>query len=217
MNRLRILLADDHPVVLAGIRALVEAEPDMEVIATAADGTAAFDLADRLRPDVAVLDMSMPGPNGAEVAERIARYCAQCRVVMLTVHEDRAYVRRLLEVGVAGYVLKRSAPAELVRAIRAVAAGGLHLDPAVAALAICRDPPRPAAPEAAAEPTEREAEVLRLTAAGHGNKAIAQALGIAVKTVEAHKANGMGKLGFRSRVELVRYAASRGWLGSLQP
>jgi DNA-binding NarL/FixJ family response regulator len=214
VSRLRILLADDHPVVLAGIRALVEAEPDMQVVAAATDGRAALGLAELHRPDVAVLDMSMPGANGAELAERIGRTCEHCRIVMLTVHEDRAYVRRLLEVGVAGYVLKRSAPAELVRAIRAVAVGGMHLDPAVAAQAVGRAQPRPAAPEAAAEPTEREAAVLRLTAAGHGNKAIALTLGIAVKTVEAHKANGMDKLGFRSRVELVRYAASRGWLAA---
>ncbi|TDH59164.1 response regulator transcription factor [Dankookia rubra] len=217
MTRLRILLADDHPVVLAGIRALVEGEPDMQVVAAAVNGAEAIRLADLQCPDVAVLDMSMPDVNGAEVADRIGRRCQQCRIVMLTVHDDRAYVRRLLEVGVAGYVLKRSAPAELVRAIRTAAGGGLYLDPAIAALAVGRAAPRslPSAAAEVADLTERETAVLRLTAAGHGNKAIALALGIAVKTVEAHKANGMDRLGFHSRVELVRYAASRGWLEPL--
>ncbi|WP_431267181.1 response regulator [Dankookia sp. P2] len=213
MTRLRILLVDDHPVVLAGIRALVEAEPDMEVVATAMDGHAALGQAKLLRPDILVLDMSIPGPNGAEVAERLRREEPHCRIVVLTVHEDRSYVRRLMEVGVAGYVLKRSAATELVRAIRTAAAGGLHLDPQVAAQAIGHAAPQAAISDAAGQPTEREVEVLRLAAAGHGNKAIAQALGIAVKTVEAHKTNGMDRLSLKSRVELVRYAVSRGWLG----
>ncbi len=216
MTALRILLADDHPLLLAGLRALVEAEPDILVVAEAADGHAGVAEARRTQPDIAVLDISMPGLNGADAAAEVLAGCPNCRIIVLTVHEERSYVQRLLQIGVHGYVLKRSAARELVRAIRAVAAGGIYLDPAIAGEAIGRPKagatgPAPAA-DLAAELSDREEHVLRLTASGHSNKAMANQLGISVRTVETHKAHGMEKLRLRSRVELLRYAMETGWL-----
>jgi DNA-binding NarL/FixJ family response regulator len=215
MIPIRVFLADDHPMMLNGIRALLDREHGLSVVGEALDGRAALAGATELRPDIVVLDISMPGLNGVELAERLASSLPECRIVALSVHEDRAYVRRLLEVGAVGYVLKRSAATELVRALRAVATGGIYLDPAVAAGAIGWQSARRTVITGAplAELSDREVAVMRLTAEGHGNKAIARLLGIAIKTVETHKANGMTKLGFESRVELVRYAASRGWIG----
>lgn len=211
---LRVLLADDHPVVLAGIRALVECDKALEVVGQAADGRVALKLAAQLKPDIAILDISMPGLSGVQVAEALRTSCPDCKIVALTVHEDRGYLRQLLELGVAGYILKRSAAEELLRAIRAVAKGGLYLDPAVAGKAVGFVPPR-AARQGAAESAElsaREIDVLRLTASGHSNKSTANELRIGVKTVETYKARAMEKLGFETRVELVRYALSKGWL-----
>jgi DNA-binding NarL/FixJ family response regulator len=211
---IRVFLADDHPVVLAGVKALVTAAEDLEVVGEAADGRTALRLATELKPDIAILDISMPGLNGVEIAEQLRVTCPQCKILALTVHEDRGYLRQLLDLGVAGYLLKRSAAEELVRAIRAVAAGGLYLDPAVAGKAMMGTPPRTAGSDIGetVDLNEREVAVLRLTASGHSNKAMATELGLAVKTIETYKARAMGKLGFRTRVELVRYAVSKGWL-----
>ena len=212
--KLRVFLADDHPVVLAGMRALGAGDPALEVVGEARDGRTALRMALELRPDVAVLDLSMPGMNGVDVARQLRADCPQCRVLALTVHEDGAYLRQLLEIGAVGYVLKRSAAEELLRAIHAVAAGGIYLDPAIAARVVGAGPHKAAesAPPGTAELSEREIEVLRLTSAGHSNKTIAARLRIGVKTVDTYKARGMAKLGFRSRVEVVRYALSKGWL-----
>ena len=214
LPRLRVFLIDDHPVVLAGMAALVAADAALEVVGEARDGRIALRLMAELQPDVAVLDLSLPGLNGVEVARQLRVECPHCRVLALTVHEDGAYLRQLLELGAAGYVLKRSAAEELIRAIHAVAAGGIYLDPAIAGRAVGVAPPRPAENDApaTAELSEREMEVLRLTAAGHSNKIIAGRLHIGVKTVDTYKARFMAKLGFRSRVEVVRYALGKGWL-----
>ena len=171
-------------------------------------------LAKELRPDAAVLDISMPGMSGIEVATALRTEAPEARVLILTVHEDRAYLRQLLEAGVSAFLLKRSAADELVRAIHAVASGGLYLDPAIAG----QGGDRPAWPRrrrrsaARAELSERETEVLRLVAEGHSSKEISTRLSISVKTVETYKARAMDKLGFKTRVDVVRYAASRGWL-----
>lgn len=129
---LRVLLADDHPVVLAGVKALVTADAGLNVVGEAVDGLSALRLATTLQPDILILDISMPGFNGIKVAELVREACPDCKILVLTVHEDRSYLRELLEHGVAGYLLKRSAADELIRAIKAIAAGGLYLDPAVA-------------------------------------------------------------------------------------
>jgi DNA-binding NarL/FixJ family response regulator len=211
--RLRVFVADDHPVVLAGVRSLLNGDPEVEIVGEARDGETALKRAIELKPAIMVLDLSMPGINGVEVARQLLAEVPECKVVVLTVHEDRSYLRKLMEVGASGYVLKRSVAEDLIRAIHAVAAGGTYLDPSIAALAIDRTANR--ASEAAAggvELSEREVEVLRLTAVGHSNKAIAGILQISVKSIETYKARAMDKLGFHSRVELVGYAVERGWL-----
>jgi DNA-binding NarL/FixJ family response regulator len=211
---LRVLMADDHPIVLAGMKALVATDPDLDIVGEARDGRAALQLAKDLRPDAAVLDIGMPGLNGLEVALALRTEAPEIRVIILTVHEDRAYLRQLLEAGVSAYLLKRSAAEELVRAIHAVAEGGLYLDPAVAGklvgAATRSTPNNPLGTPA--ELSERETEVLRLLAEGHTSKEISSRLSISVKTVETYKARAMDKLGFKTRVDVVRYAASRGWL-----
>jgi DNA-binding NarL/FixJ family response regulator len=210
----RVLMADDHPIVLAGMKALVAADPGLDIVGEARDGRTALQMAKDLRPDAAVLDIGMPGLNGLEVALALRAEAPEIRVVILTVHEDRAYLRQLLEAGVSAYLLKRSAAEELVRAIHAVAEGGLYLDPAIAGKVVgsaARGTPHGVL-GTPAELSEREAEVLRLLAEGHTSKEISSRLSISVKTVETYKARAMDKLGFKSRVDVVRYAASRGWL-----
>jgi DNA-binding NarL/FixJ family response regulator len=209
----RILLVDDHPIVLAGVKALVMTDPNVEVVGEAFDGRSGLRLAAELAPDIVVLDISLPDLNGVKVAERLRSDCPNCKILVLTVHEDRGYLRQLLLVGISGYLLKRSATAELGRAIAAVAAGGLYLDPAVAGMAVELSTPRPAeSVEGGAELSQREIEVLKLAASGHSNKSAAAILGIGVKSAETYKARAMEKLGFRTRVELVRFAVSKGWL-----
>jgi DNA-binding NarL/FixJ family response regulator len=214
MARIRIIVVDDHPLVLVGLKALVQGDPTMQVIGEAVDGQSALKLTAELRPDIVVLDLSMPGMNGAWVAQALRVQCPDCQTVILSVHEDRAYLRQLLELGVSGYVLKRSAPQELITAIRAVAAGGVYLDPAIAGMVVGRGHhPRSARNfDKAAELSSRETEVLRLAAAGYSNKEISSRLQVGVKTIETYKTRAMEKLGFATRAELVRYAIVKGWL-----
>jgi DNA-binding NarL/FixJ family response regulator len=210
----RVLMVDDHPVVLAGLKALVEADADFSVVGEARDGRTALQLAKQLLPEIVVLDISMPEMNGIELATALLTEQPQCRVLVLTVHEDRAYLSQLLELGVSGYLLKRSASEELIRALHAIVAGGMYLDPAVAWKVVGRPARDAASPQAGqtADLSGRETDVLRLVACGHSNKEISARLNISVKTVETYKARAMEKLGYRSRVEVVRYAAERGWL-----
>lgn len=214
-STVRIVIADDHAVVREGLRALVTAQPGLEVVGEAADGYEAWQRACTLRPDVLLLDLSMPRLGGAEAAARIAHDCPTVRILALTMHEERGYLTRLLRAGAAGYVLKRTAASELVRAIHAVAAGGTYVDPSLAGALLADRAMRaggvPAA-SAAATLTMREEEVLRLVAHGHTNKEIGVTLDVSVKTVETHKANAMTKLGLQSRAALVRFALEAGWL-----
>jgi DNA-binding NarL/FixJ family response regulator len=214
MTRLRVFLADDHAVVREGLKALINTQPDMEVIGEAADGASTCEQVAHLLPDVVVLDVSMPGLSGAQAAERLRRECPKVKVLTLTFYEDKGYLRQLLEAGVAGYVLKRAAAAELIRAIRTVAAGGVYLDPALAGKVVGGFVRKPAGHSASKEAdlSERETEVVRLVAAGHSNKEIASKLEIGVKTVETYKARSLEKLGLHSRADLVRYALQQGWL-----
>ena len=216
MTKLRVLLADDHAVVREGLKTLINAQPDMEVSGDAADGLAAVALCATLDPDVAVVDVSMPGLNGAEVTARLRQARADRRVLALTVHEDRGYLRLLLEAGAAGYVLKRAAAGELIQAIRAVAAGGTYIDPALAASVVgTYVRAAPGATATNVELSEREAEVVKQIAHGYSNKEIASRLGLSVKTVETYKTRSLEKLSLRSRVDIVRYANLRGWLADL--
>ena len=209
----RVLVVDDHPIVLAGLRALIGAEKDFAIVGEARDGRTALRIATQLSPDVVVLDISLPEMNGVELAATLRTDLPECRILILTVHEERAYLRQVLELGVSGYLLKRSVADELPRAIRAVATGGIYLDPAIAGKVV-GGLSRPGQPQVgeSVELSDRESDVLRMVASGHSNKAISTRLNISVKTVETYKARAMEKLGLRSRVELVRYAADQGWL-----
>jgi len=215
---IRVLIADDHAVVRDGLRALVEAQPGLSVIGEAGSGLEAWQRACELQPDVVVLDLSMPNVSGIEAAERIAHDCPTVKVLALTMHEERGYVSRLLRAGAAGYALKRSASAELVRAIHAVVAGERYVDPSLAGALLSESvtrSPRHRDDEhtnRAAGLTGREAEVLKLLALGYSNKEIASTLSISVKTVETHRASGMTRLGLTSRAALVRFAMAEGWL-----
>jgi two-component system response regulator NreC len=206
---IRVLIAEDHETVREGLRLLVNAQPDMQVVGEVGSGHGAVDQTVALKPDVVVIDLSMPGMSGLAAARALKRCGAASAIVALTRHDDEAFVQELLDAGAAAYVLKQSASAELVRAIRIAAAGGRYLDPALPPADAARDPrQRPTTPRA----TEREIEVLRLIAVGHSNKEIGAALDISVKTVEVHKANAMRKLGLRGRTDVVRYAVMNGWL-----
>ena len=209
----RIFLADDHAVVREGLKALINAQPGMTVVGEAGDGLSACEQVAGLRPDVVVMDVSMPGLTGSQATARIKRECPAVRVLALTVHEDKGYIRQLLAAGAAGYVLKRAAPEELVHAIRVVAAGKVYLDPDMAGKVVggfVRQPASGSTP--GGELSEREAEVAQQTAAGYSNKEIAASMVLSIKTVETYRARAMEKLGLQSRSDLVRYAVQQGWL-----
>ncbi len=215
MSRTRIVLADDHPIVLDGLRNLIRAEADFELVGEATGGLAALKVIRDKRPDVAVLDISMPEINGIVLSRRLAGEMPDLRVLVLTLHEDRAYLNQALEAGVRGYVLKRSAVENLVRAIRAVMVGGSYVDPAIAGRGFAgkRANAKPSANKGAAPAlTDREAAVLKMAGLGFTNKEIASRLDVGVKSVETYKARGLEKLGLRTRAELVRYASAQGWL-----
>jgi DNA-binding NarL/FixJ family response regulator len=210
--RLRVLLADDHVTVRHGLKLLIDSQPDMTVISEASDGSAAMQSAIALKPDVIVMDISMPGMNGLAATRALKQKQPKLAIVTLTRHGDDAYVQELLRAGVSGYVLKQSAPAELLQAIRAAAAGGQYLDSALTARVTARLLGRDKARKSAVALSEREAEVLRMIASGYSNKEIAGRLSLSVKTVEAHKANAMRKLSLRGRIDIVKYAVLQGWL-----
>jgi DNA-binding NarL/FixJ family response regulator len=212
----RVVLADDHPVVREGLRLLVDAQPDMQVVGEAADGEAACRLTSALQPDILVIDMSMPVLGGADATARVRQECPGVKVLALTVHEERAYLTQLLRAGASGYVLKRAAPSELVHAMRTVAAGGTYIDPSLTGTLIEGYLDAEAAADAPTPDvlSDREREVLMRIAQGFSNKEIAAALALSVKTVETYKARVSEKLGLRSRVDMVRYAARQGWLST---
>jgi DNA-binding NarL/FixJ family response regulator len=214
-EKIRIVLADDHPIVLDGLRNLIRAEPDFELVGEAASGLSALKIIREQCPDVAVLDISMPELNGIVLSRRLAGEMPALRLLVLTLHEDRAYLNQALEAGVRGYVLKRSAVENLVQAIRAVMVGGLYIDPAIVGRVfeskqvnkrlLARKGVAPAL-------TDREADVLKMAALGFTNKEIASRLDVGVKSIETYKARGLEKLGLKTRAELVRYASGQGWL-----
>jgi DNA-binding NarL/FixJ family response regulator len=211
--RMRVLIADDHPLTLAGMRSLLNGDPEVEIVGEARDCETALRMALELKPAIMVLDLSMLGHNGAEVTQQLLAQLPDCKIILLAAQEDRTYLRRLIEVGAGGYVLKRSAAEDLRRAIHAVAWGGIYLDPAPAVHAIETSANSPSQVAAKSpELSEREVEVLRLTVVGHSNKAIATMLRLSAKSIETYKARAKDKLGFHSRVELMGYAVERGWL-----
>ena len=210
MNNVRVLVVDDHAVVRAGLRAILSGDPRLDVVGEAGDGEEACAQAAALRPEIVIMDVSMPVVNGADATRRLRTVSPSSAVIALTAHDEPPYVRELLNAGARGYVLKRAIVEHLIRAIEVVAEGGLFLDPMLARTPASNTPPDAAA--LSADLTCREIEVASMTALGHSNAEIASGLRLALKTVETHKARVMGKLGLRTRAQLVRYALYRGWL-----
>ncbi len=210
---IRVMLADDHALVREGTRRLLEAEPDLRVVAEAASGAEAIAAAERDRPDVVIMDIAMPGGNGIEATRHIKQLCPQSAVLALTAYDDDQYVMALLEAGAAGFLLKNVHGRELVEAVRAVHRGEAILDAAVAARVLRRMAAgSPQQLPAEAVLSEREMEVLREAARGLPNKEIARRMGLSVRTVHTHLGNIFGKLQVGSRTEAVLQALRRGWV-----
>jgi DNA-binding NarL/FixJ family response regulator len=210
---IRVLLADDHTLFRAGLRALLAAEPDLEVVAEAANGEEAVRKAEELRPDVVVMDIMMPVMNGITATRRLSVSRPECKILVLSMYDDEEHVQQLLAAGAVGFVLKEATSEELVRALREVVAGGVSLAPSVAATVV-RDYARRVRGEDEDPPvgplSPRETEVLKLIAQGHTNQEIADRLGLSRKTVDVHRTNLMRKLGFHDVTELVKYAIREG-------
>ena len=217
MPRIRILIADDHALVRAGLRSLLTAQPDMEVVGEAADGVVVVGECRRLAPEVVLMDLSMPGRRGIAAIQDLCRECPQVRVLVVTMHDDPAYVRQALLAGAAGYVLKKSLATELICAIRALSRGQQSVTPALLSGAL----------ESGSAPvrsqdngdlrellTHREQEVASLIALGHTNAEVARLLHITEKTVETHRLHVMTKLCLRTRADLVRFALEHQLIGA---
>ena len=218
MPKIRVLIADDHAVVREGLKRLLEQEPDLQTVGEAIDGLDAVNQAIGLRPDIVVMDLTMPKLSGMEATYQLRVHAPTVKVLALSIHEDRCYLHGLLEAGAAGYLLKRAAAQELIRAIRTVASGGTHIDPRVAGKLVSHSPHLPKLLETGPDPlTEREAAVLRAIALGFSNKEIAAEMGLSVKTVETYKTRASFKVGLNSRVDIVRYALAKGWLKNGEP
>jgi DNA-binding NarL/FixJ family response regulator len=214
-EKARIVLADDHPIVLDGLRALIKAQDDLELVGEATSGLTALRIIKEQKPDLAVIDISMPELNGIALGRRLADELPAVKLLVLTLHEDRAYLKQALDAGIRGYVLKRTAAENLAAAIRAVLSGGLYVDPAIAGRVFqpnARNSGRAGAESGGSALTDREGEVLKLVALGFTNKEIARRLDVGVKSVETYRARGSEKLDIKTRAELVRYAAAQGWL-----
>lgn len=205
---MRVVIADDHGIVRSGIRLLLETEPDLRVIGEAADGIEARDLVVRERPDLAILDVKMPGLTGLQATREIKAQAPEVQVLILSMHDDERYLFEALRAGASGYVLKSQADTDLLDAIRSVQRGEPFLSPG-AQQSLIRDLLDRGAP-ADSELTSREEEIVKLVAEANTSREIAELLHLSEKTVENHRANAMKKLGMRDRVELVRYAIRKG-------
>lgn len=212
-RRMRVLIADDHTIVRHGLRAILNAEPDMDVVGEAADGREVLKKVAALRPDIVVLDISMPKMNGLEVTQRLVKDAPNTRVIALTMHSSEEYVYSLLKAGASGYLLKESAASELVEALRLVRRGGIYLHPSISMKVVNEylKGPDPAYRIASRDGLSgREYEVLRLIAEGRTSKEIAARLARSVKTIEAHRTSIMGKLRIHNVAGLTRYAIRHG-------
>ena len=217
MNKLKVLIADDHAIIRAGLRLLINSHPDMEVVADVPDAAAAEQSVADTAPDVVVLDFSMPGGNTCKAIEAIRRGAANTRVLVLSMHDDPAYVVAVMTAGAYGYVLKRSTDTALLSAIRSVQRGESFIDPAIANSVIQRTVLKRAAAHAA-EPgkarhilSQRERQVLELVADGFTNQEVADRLFLSVKTIETHRSRLIRKLGLSTRADLIRYARESGF------
>jgi DNA-binding NarL/FixJ family response regulator len=217
MAKTRVLVADDHAVLRAGLRLLINTQPDMEAVGEAGTFPEALRQVRTLRPDVLILDLSMPGGTGVKTIERLAAECPGTRILVLTMHDDPSYLRAALAAGAFGYVVKKAADSELLTAIRAVAQGRAFVDLDISGRKVQtvlgnRDGDgEPGGPAAVLSPRERE--VLGLLAQGHTNQVIADRLFLSVKTIESYRARLMQKLGLTNRADLIRYAVEIGLLG----
>jgi two-component system response regulator NreC len=208
---IRLVLADDHALVREGLRALLESDPEFEVAGQAGDGAEVLDLVERLQPDVVVLDLMMPGMGGLEVTRHLTRRPCGPAVLILSMHDNEAYVIEAMRSGAAGYALKQAPAGELARGVRAVAAGARYLSPPLSDRALDAYLKRVHSEEEPEDTlTVRERDVLRLAAEGHSNADVAKMLFISRRTVETHRAHAMKKLGLRNQVDLVHYAIQRG-------
>jgi len=203
----RILIADDHFIVRAGLRALLKSEPSLELVGEASGGHEALDLVQRTQPDVLILDLSMPDLDGITITRKLKPEFPALRILILTLHEDQALLKAALKAGASGYILKRAVEAELIAAIHATLRGDLYVDPALtrSLLEESTPPARPAS-TSIKNLTARETEVLQLLAVGYTNRQIGEKLSLSVRTVEGYRADLSDKLALRSRVEFVRYA-----------
>lgn len=211
MTGTKILLVDDHPLMRAGVKALLDSEPDLKVVAEAADGLVAVRLASEVAVDVVVLDISLPELGGVEAAKHMLATKPSLRILALSAHLESAYAKLMLDAGAMGYAIKRSAGDELVRAVRAVASGSKYVDPAFESLDMgARRNSRSGLRSVSL--SEREVEVVRLNAQGFTSKEMSAQLGISPRTLETYKARAMAKLSLSSRADLIRYALQAGWL-----
>jgi two-component system response regulator NreC len=204
---IRVLFADDHGLLRAGLSALLNAEEGFVVLGAARDSNEALELSNKLKPDVVLMDISMPGAGGIEATRKLKASLPSVHVLMLTIHEDKGLLREAIQAGADGYILKRAVESELITAIQAVMRGDLYVHPAMTRILLAEQQSAKAKPSGLVEPlTQRELEVLKLIVQGYTNRQMADQLHLSIRTVESHRANIMDKLGVHSRVELVRYA-----------
>lgn len=213
MTKIRVLLAEDHTIVRKGIRLILDSEPLIAVVGEAENGRQAVEMTEQLQPDIVVMDHTMPLLNGLEATRQIRTYCPEVKVVILTMHTNEEYVFEFLQAGAAGYLVKQSAPTDLVAAILAIAQGQSYLSPAISKTVIEEYLRQGTAKGRGSTPeklTDREREVLQLLAEGYDNRAIAEQLHISIKTVGVHRLNIMQKLELHSTTELTKYAIRKG-------
>jgi two-component system response regulator NreC len=209
----KVLIADDHAIVRTGLRALMHAEPTLQLVGEATGGYEAIEMVADFHPDILVLDLSMPDLDGIAVTKQLMPLYPNLRILILTLHEDEALLREAIKSGASGYILKRAAEAELITAIQIVMRGDMYVDPSMLRGLIVEKPNTANSRQETFESlTPREIDVLKLLVQGYTNRQIGEELNISVRTVEGHRSNLTGKLGLRNRVELVRYAREHGLL-----
>jgi two-component system, NarL family, response regulator NreC len=215
-QKIRVMIVDDHAILRAGLRMLVNAQADMEVVSEAPDGEEAVQEVRETRPDVTLLDLTMPRVGGMKVLQEIARNCHETRVLVLTMHDDPAYLRSALAAGASGYLLKRAVDAELLAAIRAVHRGGIFVDPRLANILVqdvlAKKGTKAGSTQRINILSERELQVLRLVAQGYSSAQIAKQIAVGVKTVETYRSRFTEKLGLRTRTDVIRFAVQMGLL-----
>jgi two-component system response regulator NreC len=213
--KIKVLIADDHAILRSGLKMLINAQADMEVVSEASDGAQAIQAVSQTKPDVALIDLTMPRGGGVSALREVVRNCPETRILVLTMHDDPAYLRSVLAAGAFGYVLKRSMDAELLAAIRAVQRGGTFVDPSLANVFV-RDVLAKKGEDKTVRPksvlSDRELQVLQLVARGYSNQEIAEQLAVSVKTVETYRSRFRDKLGLRTRSDVVRFALEMGLL-----